>query len=89
LSSWTGFAETRAWRAVVREPRHIQHNVPLGSPGHLTIPREADRHAGMVIDAVARERDRGDEIPLIVMSGHGHESVGSVIDVKADRSRPA
>jgi hypothetical protein len=66
------------------EPDHIQHNVPLGSPGHLSVLREADRHAGMVIDAVARQRDRGDDILLIVASDHGHETVSGVIDVEAD-----
>jgi hypothetical protein len=66
------------------EPDHIQHNVPLGSPEHLTVLREADRHAGLVMDAVARERDRGDEIMLIVASDHGHETVSGVIDVEAD-----
>ncbi len=66
------------------EPDHIQHNVPLGSPEHLTVLREADRHAGMVIDAVARERDKGDELLLIVASDHGHETVSGVIDVEAD-----
>lgn len=66
------------------EPDHIQHNVPLGSPEHLTVLREADRHAGMVMDAVARERDGGDDILLIVASDHGHETVSGVIDVEAD-----
>jgi hypothetical protein len=66
------------------EPDHIQHNVPLGSPEHLAVLREADRHAGMVIDAVAKERDRGDDILLIVASDHGHETVSGVIDVEAD-----
>ncbi len=66
------------------EPDHIQHNVPLGSPEHLAVLREADRHAGMVIDAVARERDNGDDILLIVASDHGHETVSGVIDVEAD-----
>ncbi|MSO99573.1 MAG: nucleotide pyrophosphatase [Acetobacteraceae bacterium] len=66
------------------EPDHIQHNVPLGSPEHLTVLREADRHAGMVMDAVARERERGDDILLIVASDHGHETVSGVIDVEAD-----
>jgi hypothetical protein len=66
------------------EPDHIQHNVPLGSPEHLAVLREADRHAGMVIDAVARERDRGDDILLILASDHGHETVSGVIDVEAD-----
>jgi hypothetical protein len=66
------------------EPDHIQHNAPLGSPEHLTVLREADRHAGMVIDAVAKERDNGDDILLIVASDHGHETVSGVIDVEAD-----
>ncbi len=66
------------------EPDHIQHNVPLGSPEHLSVLREADRHAGMVIDAVAKERDRGDDILLIVASDHGHETVSGVIDVEAE-----
>jgi predicted AlkP superfamily pyrophosphatase or phosphodiesterase len=66
------------------EPDHIQHNVPLGSPEHLAVLREADSHAGMVIDAVAPERDNGDDILLIVASDHGHETVSGVIDVEAD-----
>jgi hypothetical protein len=66
------------------EPDHIQHNVPLGSPEHVAVLREADRHAGMVIDAVARERDKGDDVLLIVASDHGHETVSGVIDVEAD-----
>lgn len=66
------------------EPDHIQHNVPLGSAEHLAVLREADRHAGMVMDAVARERDRGDDILLIIGSDHGHETVSGVIDVEAE-----
>ena len=66
------------------EPDHIQHNVPLGSPEHLAVLGEADRHAGLVMDAVARERDRGDDILLIVASDHGHETVSGVIDVEAE-----
>jgi hypothetical protein len=65
------------------EPDHIQHNAPLGSPDHLALLREADRHAGMVIDAVARARDNGDDILLIVASDHGHETVSGVVDVEA------
>ena len=66
------------------EPDHIQHNVPLGSPEHLAVLREADRHAGMAMDAVAKERDRGDDVLLIVASDHGHETVSGVVDVEAD-----
>jgi hypothetical protein len=66
------------------EPDHIQHNVPLGSPEHLAVLREADRNAGMVLDAVARQRDAGDDIMLIVASDHGHETVSGVIDVEAE-----
>jgi len=66
------------------EPDHIQHNVPLGSAEHLAVLREADRNAGMVMDAVVQRRDAGDEIMLIVASDHGHETVSGVIDVEAD-----
>ena len=66
------------------EPDHIQHNTPLGSPEHLAVLREADRHAGMVMDAVERERDGGDDILLVVASDHGHETVSGVIDVEAE-----
>jgi hypothetical protein len=66
------------------EPDHIQHNVPLGSPEHLAVLREADRHAGMVMDAVAREREVGDDILLIIASDHGHETVSGIIDVEAE-----
>lgn len=66
------------------EPDHIQHNVPMGSPEHLAVLREADRHAGMVMQAVAQERDRGDEVLLIIASDHGHETVSGVIDVDAE-----
>ena len=66
------------------EPDHIQHNAPLGSPEHLSVLREADRNAGMVFEAVARERDAGDDILLIIGSDHGHETVSGVIDVEAE-----
>ena len=66
------------------EPDHIQHNVPLGSPEHLAVLREADRNAGMVIDAVARQRADGDDILLIVGSDHGHETVSGVVDIEAE-----
>jgi len=65
------------------EPDHIQHNTPLGSPEHLAVLRMADENAGMVMDAVARERERGDEILLIIGSDHGHETVSDIIDVEA------
>ena len=66
------------------EPDHIQHNVPLGSPEHLAVLREADSNAGMVIDAVARQRAVGDDILLIIGSDHGHETVSGIIDIEAE-----
>jgi arylsulfatase A-like enzyme len=65
------------------EPDHIQHNAPLGSPEHLGVLREADRNAGMVIDAVDRLRAGGSDILLIIGSDHGHETVSGVIDIEA------
>ncbi len=66
------------------EPDHIQHAVPLGSPEHLAVLREADRNAGMVIAAVDRRRAAGDDIMLIVGSDHGHETVSGIVDVEAE-----
>jgi len=66
------------------EPDHIQHNSTLGSPEHLAVVREADRHAGMVIAAVDQLRAAGDDVLLIVGSDHGHETVAGVIDVEAE-----
>jgi arylsulfatase A-like enzyme len=66
------------------EPDHIQHNAPLGSPEHLAVLREADRHAGLVIEAVDRAREDGDEILLLVGSDHGHQTVSGVIDIDAE-----
>ena len=66
------------------EPDHIQHNTALGSPEHLAVLREADRHAGMAIAAVDRRRAAGDEVLLIVGSDHGHETVSGVVDIEAE-----
>jgi arylsulfatase A-like enzyme len=66
------------------EPDHIQHNAPLGSPEHLAVLREADRNAGLVIDAVDRRRAEADDILLIVGSDHGHETVSGVVDIEAE-----
>jgi Type I phosphodiesterase / nucleotide pyrophosphatase len=66
------------------EPDHIQHNVELGSPDHLAVLAEADHHAGMVIDAVAAMRARGEDVLLIIGSDHGHETVVGVVDIDAE-----
>ena len=66
------------------EPDHIQHNTTLGSPEHLAVLREADRHAGMAIAAVERRRAAGDDVLLIVGSDHGHETVSGVVDIEAE-----
>ena len=66
------------------EPDHIQHNTVLGSPEHLAVLREADRHAGMAIAAVERRRAAGDDVLLIVGSDHGHETVSGVVDIEAE-----
>lgn len=66
------------------EPDHMQHELTLGSPEHNAVLRCADAHAGMVIDAVARLRDAGEDILLILASDHGHETVTGVIDIEAE-----
>lgn len=66
------------------EPDHIQHDYPLGSPTHLAVLQQADRHAGMVVEAVDRLRHAGDDVLLIIGSDHGHETVGGLIDVESE-----
>jgi predicted AlkP superfamily pyrophosphatase or phosphodiesterase len=66
------------------EPDHIQHEVPLGSPDHLAVLVQADVHAGLVIDAVAKLRAEGDEILLMIGSDHGHQTVTGVVDINAE-----
>ncbi|HUB13696.1 MAG TPA: alkaline phosphatase family protein [Acetobacteraceae bacterium] len=66
------------------EPDHIQHETPLGSPQHLAVLREADRNAGAVIDAVARQRADGDDVLLLIGSDHGHETVSGSVDVEEE-----
>ena len=61
------------------EPDHIQHECGLGDPEQLRVLAEADRNAGMVMDALAGDP----EVLLIVASDHGHETVTGVIDVEA------
>jgi len=62
------------------EPDATQHALPMGSPGHLAVLREADRNAGRVMDAVATLADR-DDVLLLIGSDHGHQTVTGVIDI--------
>lgn len=66
------------------EPDHVQHDNPLGSPVHLAALAEADRLAGMVIAAVDRLREAGEDVLLILGSDHGHETVTGLIDVEGE-----
>ena len=66
------------------EPDHIQHDQPLGSPEHLAVLAQADRHAAAVIQAVDALRQAGDEVLLIVGSDHGHETVSGLVDVEGE-----
>jgi arylsulfatase A-like enzyme len=66
------------------EPDHIQHEAPLGSPEHLATLAQADVHAGLVFETVAKLREAGDDILLLVGSDHGHQTVTGVIDIDAE-----
>lgn len=74
-------ALAQLWTA---EPDHFQHEVPLGSPEHLTLLRGVDGHAGVVIDAVERMRAAGEDVLLLIGSDHGHQTVEGVVDVGAE-----
>jgi len=69
-----------AWCA---EPDHVQHSVPLGSPAHRAVLRQADARVARLRDAVARRRDAGEDILFAVASDHGHETVAGIADPNA------
>ena len=64
------------------EPDKTMHACPLGSPEHLKVLREVDKHVGTVGEAVERLRDRGHDVVLLVGSDHGHESVTETVPVE-------
>jgi hypothetical protein len=68
----------------LHEPDHMQHELPLGSPAHLEVVRQADALAGLIIEAVDRLREAGEDILLVAASDHGHQTVAGVVDVEAE-----
>lgn len=63
------------------EPDASSHAHPLGSPAHLEAMRQTDRTAGMIMEAVSKLRDGGDDVLFIVCSDHGHQTVRGVVDI--------
>jgi arylsulfatase A-like enzyme len=57
------------------------HGTPLGSPAHLEALKVADGCVAQVIDAVAKARNAGDDILLIVGSDHGQETIGDGVSI--------
>ncbi|HEV2439606.1 MAG TPA: alkaline phosphatase family protein [bacterium] len=68
----------------LHEPDHMQHELPLGSPPHLALLHQADAHAALVITAVDRLRNEGDDVLLAAGSDHGHQTVAGVVDIEAE-----
>jgi len=64
------------------DPDHTLHEVPLGSPTHTDVLRQADRCVAEVHRTVERLRSEGEEILLLVGSDHGHETIGDSIDIE-------
>ncbi|UOM36260.1 alkaline phosphatase family protein [Acuticoccus sp. I52.16.1] len=66
------------------EPDTTQHAAPLGSPDALAVLRRADAVAGRVLAAIDAAHPAGPDAPLVaILSDHGHQTVGSVIDIDA------
>lgn len=59
------------------------HSNPLGSPAHLDAMRTADACVASVMDAVACQREAGDDILLMVGSDHGQETIQEGVDITA------
>jgi hypothetical protein len=66
------------------EPDASSHAHALGSPPHLAALAATDRTARIVMDAVARLREQGDDVLFIACSDHGHQTVRGVIDIDAE-----
>jgi hypothetical protein len=66
------------------EPDTSSHAHPLGSPAHLEAMGQTDRTAGMIMKAVGKLRDGGDDVLFIVCSDHGHQTVRGVIDINGE-----
>jgi arylsulfatase A-like enzyme len=65
------------------EPDATQHALPLGSPAHLAVLKQADRNAGRVMEAVATLAG-SEGVLLLVGSDHGHQTVEGVVDIEAE-----
>jgi Type I phosphodiesterase / nucleotide pyrophosphatase len=65
-------------------PDDAQHDHPLGSPDSIAAIRAADANVGLVIDAVDRLNEQGDEVVLFAGSDHGHETPIAVIPVETE-----
>lgn len=59
------------------------HGAPLGSKPHHEALREADRNVERVLRTVARLRERGTDVLLLVGSDHGQETIGAAVDLEA------
>jgi hypothetical protein len=57
------------------------HSNPLGSTAHLEAMRTADTCVARVMEAVAQQRQAGDDVLLVIGSDHGHETIHSGIDI--------
>ena len=66
------------------EPDTSSHAHPLGSPAHLEAMGQTARTAGMIMEAVGKLRDGGDDVLFIVCSDHGHQTVRGVIDINGE-----
>jgi Type I phosphodiesterase / nucleotide pyrophosphatase len=66
------------------EPDATQHLQPLGSPRQLSALAQADANAARVVAAVARLREGGNDVLLMICSDHGHQSVSRVVDIEAE-----
>lgn len=57
------------------------HSHPLGSTAHLEAMRTADTCVARVMEAVAQQRQAGDDVLLVIGSDHGHETIHDGIDI--------
>ncbi len=64
-------------------PDKAGHSAPLLGRAHAAALEAADRHVGLVAQAVENLRLQGDEVLFLIGSDHGMESVGPRVNVAA------
>ena len=66
------------------QPDLDQHYHPLGGDKNLAMMRQVDALFRRIVDAVDALRAEGHDVLLMAGSDHGHQTVGTIVDIEAE-----